>query len=309
MMATNQNSASFNDYNLANRYPIHQACRHGDVKTLEDLLNMDSEKFMCEDAFNGWLPIHWAAYHGQLACIRKLLAYATTAALPMIQYPEIAIVETGIPEIWNSWIDARASNFRQTPVHLAAYGNHVECLKWLLDAGASPHLTDSLGETAAHKAARGGGIESLSLLQAHGVNLSVVNNAGQTAADVAAACGHTQCSAYLQRWQALQIEGSGIVASLGEEASIIMDIDQNTPEPALVNGTYGYQPAFTKPSMNNRKRGAQGELVLGPMDNEKRCKKLWNKDDANEPARQQQASQFTCTLNKGKPWMSGHCSI
>lgn len=169
----------------------------------------------------------------------------------------------------------------------------------------------------------------------HFHSCSVVNNAGQTAADVAAACGHTQCSAYLQRWQALQNEGStGVIASLGEEASIIMDIDQSTdhssifyilalqrflfrhnqifisgififlysymnyasvflarlqnftlsflisdtPEATLVNGTYGYQPAFAKPpSMNYRKRGAQGELVLGPMDNEKRCKKLWNK--------------------------------
>lgn len=49
-------------------FPIHRACRDGDVGALVSLLQRFSNQshLTVEDSYYGLTPIHWAAHHGQV---------------------------------------------------------------------------------------------------------------------------------------------------------------------------------------------------------------------------------------------------
>lgn len=51
-----------------NRFPIHRACRDGDVGALVSMLESLSNQthLTVEDSFCGWTPLHWAAHNGQV---------------------------------------------------------------------------------------------------------------------------------------------------------------------------------------------------------------------------------------------------
>ena len=61
---------------FVSRFPIHRACRDGDVGALVPLLQQLSDRapLTAEDSCYGWTPIHWAAHHGQVGI--KLLTLA-----------------------------------------------------------------------------------------------------------------------------------------------------------------------------------------------------------------------------------------
>lgn len=62
---------------LNSRFPLHRACRDGDVGALCSLLQCTSNPadLTVEDTFYGWTPIHWAAHFGKvsLLSVRVLL--------------------------------------------------------------------------------------------------------------------------------------------------------------------------------------------------------------------------------------------
>lgn len=60
-----------NDEVLNNRFPLHRACRDGDVGTLCSLLQCATNQadLVAEDSFYGWTPIHWAAHFGKVCCL------------------------------------------------------------------------------------------------------------------------------------------------------------------------------------------------------------------------------------------------
>lgn len=52
---------------LALRFPLHRACRDGDLPALCALLqSAPRESLAAEDSFYGWTPIHWAAHFGKV---------------------------------------------------------------------------------------------------------------------------------------------------------------------------------------------------------------------------------------------------
>lgn len=57
-----------NDEVLITRFPLHRACRDGDVRALCSLLQRPGERaqLQAEDSFYGWTPIHWAAHFGKV---------------------------------------------------------------------------------------------------------------------------------------------------------------------------------------------------------------------------------------------------
>lgn len=57
-----------NDEVLNVRYPLHRACRDGDVGALCSLLQRSTNQadLVAEDSFYGWTPIHWAAHFGKV---------------------------------------------------------------------------------------------------------------------------------------------------------------------------------------------------------------------------------------------------
>lgn len=130
---------------LNSRFPLHRACRDGDVGALCSLLQCTSNPadLTVEDTFYGWTPIHWAAHFGKLDCVMRL-------------------VQVGCG------VNAVTSRFAQTPTHIAAFGGHPECLLWLLQAGADINKQDYVGETPIHKAARAGSLECINTLLIQG---------------------------------------------------------------------------------------------------------------------------------------------
>lgn len=58
---------SESDEIIARQFPLHRACRDGDVATLSRLVaEATREQMLCEDRFYGWTPLHWSAYFGKV---------------------------------------------------------------------------------------------------------------------------------------------------------------------------------------------------------------------------------------------------
>lgn len=59
---------SSSDGVFINRFPIHRACRDGDVGALVSILERLSNQthLTVEDSLFGWTPLHWAAHNGQV---------------------------------------------------------------------------------------------------------------------------------------------------------------------------------------------------------------------------------------------------
>ncbi|XP_042372745.1 ankyrin repeat domain-containing protein 10-like [Plectropomus leopardus] len=123
------------------RFPVHRACRDGDVGALVSLLQQLSDRtpLTAEDSCYGWTPLHWAAHYGQLECVVRL-------------------VQIGCE------VNAVTSRFNQTPTHTAAFGGHPQCVVWLTQAGADVNRQDFVGEAPLHKAARSGSLECIQVL-------------------------------------------------------------------------------------------------------------------------------------------------
>ncbi|XP_056110279.1 ankyrin repeat domain-containing protein 10a [Rhinichthys klamathensis goyatoka] len=163
-----------NDEVLNIRYPLHRACRDGDVGVLCSLLQRSANQadLVAEDSFYGWTPIHWAAHFGKLECVMRL-------------------VQVGCE------VNALTTQFAQTPAHIAAFGGNPECLLWLLHTGAEINRQDYVGETPIHKAARAGNMECINALLVQGAKPDLRNANGLTAADLAHGQGFHDCAQLL----------------------------------------------------------------------------------------------------------------
>ncbi|XP_039379007.1 ankyrin repeat domain-containing protein 10 isoform X1 [Mauremys reevesii] len=162
---------------LTLRFPLHRACRDGDLPTLCALLQGSPRSDLAvEDSFYGWTPIHWAAHFGKLECLMQLVRAGAT-------------------------VNTCTTRFAQTPAHIAAFGGHPQCLIWLVQAGANINKQDYVGETPIHKAARSGSMDSISALVAHGAQIDLRNASGLTAADLAHTQGFQECAQFLLNLQ------------------------------------------------------------------------------------------------------------
>lgn len=187
---------------LSVRFPLHRACRDGDLLTLSALLQHADHRaaLSLEDSFYGWTPLHWAAHFGRLECI-------------------IQLVQMGCG------VNLATSRFAQTPGHIAAFGAHPHCLLWLLQAGADLNRQDYVGETPIHKAARAGSAECITTLLLQGAKADLRNANGLTAADLARAQGFHDCAQLLsnaQNQQLSQSNGFSAITSVlnGNQAAV-----------------------------------------------------------------------------------------
>ncbi|KAI5629818.1 ankyrin repeat domain-containing protein 10 isoform X1 [Silurus asotus] len=175
---------------LSARFPLHRACRDGDVHALGALLHGGAPRaeLLTEDSFYGWTPIHWAAYFGRLECA-------------------VQLVEAGCN------VNSSTSRFAQTPAHIAAFGGHSPCLMWLLRAGAELDRQDYVGETPVHKAARAGSVDCINALLIQGAKADLRNASGLTGADLARAQGFPECAQLLSNALNQQQFGRFLAAS------------------------------------------------------------------------------------------------
>uniref|UniRef100_A0A803JHU7 Ankyrin repeat domain 10 n=1 Tax=Xenopus tropicalis TaxID=8364 RepID=A0A803JHU7_XENTR len=138
---------------LSLRFPLHRACRDGDLRCLRSLLQgppgNTALQLGKEDSCYGWTPIHWAAHFGKLECLIQLVGAGCS-------------------------VNASTTRFAQTPAHIAAFGGHPQCLMWLIQAGGQINKQDYVGETPVHKAARAGSMDCLKALISNGAQIDYV---------------------------------------------------------------------------------------------------------------------------------------
>ncbi|XP_020504427.1 ankyrin repeat domain-containing protein 10b [Labrus bergylta] len=228
---------------LNSRFPLHRACRDGDVGALCSLLQCTSNPadLTVEDTFYGWTPIHWAAHFGKLECVMRL-------------------VQVGCG------VNVMTSRFAQTPTHIAAFGGHPECLLWLLQAGAEINRQDYVGETPIHKAARAGSLECINALLIQGAKADMRNASGLTAADLAHAQGFQECARILSNAQNFQqnMAQSHTGAFLNGMTQNRGHTHPNIQGRSFLNGTPNRKRSFDDMEANPVKKARPNGLGMPP---------------------------------------------
>ncbi|CAD7688600.1 unnamed protein product [Nyctereutes procyonoides] len=134
--------------------PVLKAIKEGDEEALKAMIK--SGKNLAEPNKEGWLPLHEAAYYGQLSCL-KILQQA---------YPAV--------------IDQRTLQ-EETALYLATCRGHLDCLQSLLQAGAEPDISNKSRETPLYKACERKNVEAVRILVQYNADTNHRCNRGWTA--------------------------------------------------------------------------------------------------------------------------------
>ncbi|XP_051028409.1 ankyrin repeat family A protein 2 isoform X2 [Acomys russatus] len=127
---------------LANSLSVHQLAAQGEMLYLATRIEQDEE---------GFTPLMWAAAHGQIAVVEFLLQNGADPQL-LGKGRESALslaCSKGYTDIVKMLLDCAVDVNEYdwnggTPLLYAVHGNHVKCVKMLLENGADPTIeTDS----------------------------------------------------------------------------------------------------------------------------------------------------------------------
>ncbi|KAM9646683.1 ankyrin repeat and SOCS box protein 2 [Trichechus inunguis] len=134
--------------------PMLQAIKEGDEEALK--ARIKAGESLAEPNKEGWLLLHEAAYYGQLGCLKVLLrAYPAT-------------------------VDQRTLQ-EETALYLATCRGHLDCLLWLLQAGAEPDISNKARETPLYKACERKNVDAVRILVQYNADTNHRCNRGWTA--------------------------------------------------------------------------------------------------------------------------------
>ncbi|KAF7467070.1 Hypothetical predicted protein [Marmota monax] len=134
--------------------PVLKAIKEGDKEGLEAMIK--DGKNLAEPNGEGWLPLHEAAYYGQLGCL-QVLQRAYPGALDQRTLQE------------------------ETALYLATCRSHLDCVLSLLQAGAEPDISNKSRETPLYKACERKNAEAVRILVQHRADTNHRCNRGWTA--------------------------------------------------------------------------------------------------------------------------------
>ncbi|EKG22289.1 hypothetical protein MPH_00356 [Macrophomina phaseolina MS6] len=202
---------SLNHQNAKGENPLHLAVDSRN-EALVDILLRKRPNFITEiEKERGMTPVHYAAYDGSTAILRKLLSHDRTPAREMDftgRTPLLcAINDSGLTstvQLLLDWAPATidiACSEGNTPLMMAAAHRRVGIAQLLLDRGANPNAKNSASRTALHIAAgKDGSEETVKLLLAHGADANLPDANGCTALGAAAAA-HRGSTMALLKWE------------------------------------------------------------------------------------------------------------
>jgi uncharacterized protein len=143
-----------------------------DERALE-LADQDGENVTTR-SYDGWTPLHLAAFFGRADVTRELLKRKAKVNAPSTNY------------------------MANTALHAAIAGpGNMQVIRALLDGGADPNAPGASAYTPFHIAASRGNRELIDLLVEHGANPALKLDDGKSAGDVAREHGHPEIVDYL----------------------------------------------------------------------------------------------------------------
>jgi uncharacterized protein len=146
---------------------VFAAAAVGEMDALERMVSSDPAGIHAK-AYDGWTPLHLAAFFGHTAAVDRLL-------------------EAGAS------VDAVSNNsLRNTPLHAAVAGGHLDAALRLIERGAAVNASDAGGHTPFHIAAEGGYVPVVKAMLAHGGDPHLVDAEDRTPLARAAARNHTE---------------------------------------------------------------------------------------------------------------------
>jgi ankyrin repeat protein len=146
---------------------IHEAAALGDDETLAYLLDYEP-KLLMQFSFDGWTPLHLAAFFGGYEAAQLLINRGAD-------------------------VDAQSSNpLSNMPIHAAAAGNRTNMVMLLLEHGANPNVRQGGGWTPLHQAADHCDVGMVKLLLHHGADPDAVRDDGKTARSIAEEKGYDE---------------------------------------------------------------------------------------------------------------------
>ncbi|XP_013373012.1 PREDICTED: ankyrin repeat and SOCS box protein 3 isoform X3 [Chinchilla lanigera] len=158
------------------------AAREGNVKILRKLLRKGRSIDVADN--RGWMPIHEAAYHNSVECLRILIHAA-------VENGQIDVLRLLLQHGAN--VNGSHSMCGWNPLHQASFQENLEIMKLLLREGADKECRDDFGITPLFLAAQYGKLGSLNILISSGANVNCQALDKATPLFIACQEGHTEC--------------------------------------------------------------------------------------------------------------------
>ncbi|XP_039478411.1 serine/threonine-protein phosphatase 6 regulatory ankyrin repeat subunit A-like [Oreochromis aureus] len=148
-----QRGASVSVKDIRGRSPLHLASASGRVGALGTLLQATSTSHSHTHLTDskGYTPLHWACYNGYDACVEVLLDQEVFRKITGNSFSPLhcavindneGVAEMLIDSLGANIVNATDSKGR-TPLHAAAFSDHVECVSLLLSHGAQANVVDT----------------------------------------------------------------------------------------------------------------------------------------------------------------------
>ncbi|XP_066212384.1 ankyrin repeat and SOCS box protein 11 isoform X3 [Saccopteryx leptura] len=168
---------------------LHEACLGGHVACAKALLENGAQ--VNGMTVHGATPLFSACCSGSAACVNMLLEFGAKAQLEVhLASPIHEAVKRGHRECMEILLSNNVNIDQEvpqlgTPLHVACTHQRVDCVKKLLELGASVDQGQWL-DTPLHAAAKQSSVEVIHLLIDYGANLKHRNAQGKSALDLAA---------------------------------------------------------------------------------------------------------------------------
>ncbi|KAK6292441.1 hypothetical protein J4Q44_G00370250 [Coregonus suidteri] len=194
-----QHSASFLVRDCKGRTPVHLAAESGHIGVLGGLLHaaQSVETLPVITDNQGYTPLHWACYNVEDLTLKQdfVIAYVTEgnsfsplhcAVINDNEGAAEMLIDTLGPAIVNA-----TDTKNRTPLHAAAFTDHVECLQLLLGHNAQVNSPDASGKTSLMMAAENGQTNAVELLVSSAkAELTLQDAVKNTALHLACSKGH-----------------------------------------------------------------------------------------------------------------------